>query len=73
LLSEDRGNIPHHARVYRDFAGERDRLQQERITAYQEYIIDVEGKSYPATEHDVSIEQDEFKRFLGAISNTEKD
>jgi len=56
--------------VYRGFAGERDRLQQERITAYQKYIADVEGSFYPATEHDVSIERDEFKRFLDAIAKT---
>lgn len=72
LLGENRGHIPRHAKVYRDFAGERDRLQQERIAAYREYIADVEGRSYPATEHDVSIEQDEFKRFLDAIAKTGK-
>ena len=72
LLGENRGHIPRHAKVYRDFAGERNRLQQERIAAYREYIADVEGRSYPATEHEVSIEQDEFKRFLDAIAKTGK-
>jgi 3-methyl-2-oxobutanoate hydroxymethyltransferase len=38
LLGENRGHIPRHARVYRNFAAERDRLQQERIDAYREYI-----------------------------------
>ncbi len=67
LLGENRGHIPRHARVYRYFAGERDRLQQERIAAYREYIADVEGKSYPAAEHSVSIKQDELMRFFDAI------
>ena len=69
LLGENRGHIPRHAKVYRDFAAERDRLQQERIAAYREFINDVKGKSYPAVEHDVSIEQDEFSRFLDAIAD----
>lgn len=41
LLGENRDHIPRHAKVYRDFAGERDRLQAERIAAYGEYISDV--------------------------------
>jgi len=70
LLGENRGHIPHHAKVYRDFASERDRLQKERVTAYREYIADIGGKTYPATEHDVSIEQGEFKRFCDAIEES---
>jgi 3-methyl-2-oxobutanoate hydroxymethyltransferase len=38
LLGENRGHIPRHAKVYRDFAGERDRLQLERISAYQDLV-----------------------------------
>ncbi len=69
LLGENRGHIPRHARVYRDFAAERDRLQQERIAAYREYIADIESQSFPAGEHEVSIEQDEFERFLDSIDS----
>jgi len=69
LLGENRGHIPRHAKVYRDFAAERDRLQQERIAAYREYIADVENRAFPTPEHDVSIEGDEFDRFLDSIDS----
>lgn len=67
LLGENRGHIPRHAKVYRDFAAERDRLQQERIAAYREYIDDIENRAFPAPEHEVPIEPDEFDRFLDSI------
>jgi len=67
LLGENTGHIPRHAKVYRNFAEERARLQQERISAYQEYINDVKESNYPSAEHSVSIDADEFKRFRDAI------
>ena len=67
LLGENLGHIPRHAKVYRNFAAERDRLQAERIAAYREYIADIAGRSYPATEHDVSIADVEFDAFIDAI------
>lgn len=67
LLGENRGHIPRHAKVYRDFAGERDRLQQERIAAYREYLTDIENGMYPTNEHNVLIEHSEFERFLDLI------
>jgi 3-methyl-2-oxobutanoate hydroxymethyltransferase len=68
LLGENRGHIPRHAKVYRNFALERDRLQQERVAAYQEYISDIANKDYPAREHDVSIDTAEFNKFINAIA-----
>ncbi len=68
LLGENRGHIPRHAKVYRNFAAERDRLQQERISAYKEYILDVQKCSFPAAQHDVAIDVEELDRFLSAIS-----
>ncbi len=67
LLGENRGHIPRHAKVYRNFAAERDRLQQERINAYQEYIDDVSSGAYPDASHDVSITADELSRFKAEI------
>ena len=67
LLGENRGHIPRHAKVYRNFAEERDRLQRERVAAYREYIEDIQKKSYPAAEHDVSITPTEFEKFLESI------
>ena len=67
LLGENRGHIPRHAKVYRNFAAERDRLQQERISAYREYIADIKSNEYPGVEHDVSISENEWERFLEAL------
>ncbi len=67
ILGENRGHIPRHAKVYRNFAAERDRLQLERIAAYQEYIADIQSRTFPAIEHDVSIDQAEFDQFLEVL------
>ncbi|MGB1010813.1 MAG: 3-methyl-2-oxobutanoate hydroxymethyltransferase, partial [Thiolinea sp.] len=68
LLGENRGHIPRHAKVYRNFAAERDRLQQERIAAYKEYIADVNTAAYPNETHDVSINEKEFEQFLETLN-----
>ncbi len=67
LLGENRGHIPRHAKIYRNFAAERDRLQQERVASYREYMSDIESNAFPAIEHDVSIDPDEFECFLDSI------
>jgi 3-methyl-2-oxobutanoate hydroxymethyltransferase len=67
LLGENRGHIPRHARVYRNFAQQRDRLQQERIAAYREYIDDINIKSFPQAEHSVVINDHEFEAFLNSV------
>jgi 3-methyl-2-oxobutanoate hydroxymethyltransferase len=67
LLGENRGHIPRHARVYRNFAQERDRLQQERIAAYREYIDDIGNNNFPAEEHSVGIDDAEFDAFVNAV------
>jgi len=69
LLGENRGHIPRHAKVYRNFAEERDRLQQERVAAYQEYIDDIAEQRFPCAEHDVSIDETELDDFLNRISH----
>ena len=56
LLGENRGHIPRHAKTYRNFAAERDRLQQERIAAYREYIADVSSGAFPEAGHVVAME-----------------
>ena len=58
LLGENRGHIPRHAKTYRNFAAERDRLQEERIAAYREYIADVAAGAFPADQHCVGMDDD---------------
>ena len=47
VLGDTQGHRPRHAKVYRNFAAEYARLQQERIAAYREFIADVDGGGYP--------------------------
>jgi 3-methyl-2-oxobutanoate hydroxymethyltransferase len=74
LFAEDvlgctRGHKPRHAKTYRNFAAEYERLQQERVSAFREFISDVQTGAYPASQHVVPIsdeEFDSFKRTVGA-------
>jgi 3-methyl-2-oxobutanoate hydroxymethyltransferase len=58
LLGENRGHIPRHAKTYRNFAAERDRLQVERVAAYKEYIAEVTSGVFPDAGHVVNIDDD---------------
>lgn len=57
LLGENRGHIPRHAKTYRNFAVERDRMQDDRIAAYGEYIADVRGGAFPNDAQSVAMEE----------------
>ncbi len=64
LLGENRGHIPRHAKVYRNFAAERDRLQRERIAAYREYIEDVASGAFAEAGYVVGMSDEAFESFL---------
>ena len=58
ILGENRGHIPRHAKTYRNFAAERDRLQAERVSAYREYIADVMSGAFPERGHIVEMDDE---------------
>ena len=64
VLGYTRGHQPRHAKVYRNFRAEYDRLQQERIAAFKEYKADVQSGAYPEKRHVVSIDEAEFNAFM---------
>lgn len=68
VLGHTAGHKPRHARTYRNFAAEFDRLQAERIAAFKEFIADVNSGAYPAPEHAVPINDKEFEHFKSSIS-----
>ena len=70
LLGENRGHFPRHAKAYRNFAGERDRLQAERVAAYREYISDVKAGTFPEGSHVVEIGEVALKDFLKEADRT---
>lgn len=65
LLGENRGHIPRHAKTYRNFAAERDRLQEERVAAYKEYIADVTIGAFPDEGHVVNTDEDILQKVWG--------
>lgn len=68
VLGHTSGHKPRHAKTYRNFRAEYDRLQRERVAAYRQFIDDVSSGGYPAVEHVVPIEDDEFDAFMKQIS-----
>ena len=67
VLGYTRGHKPRHAKTYRNFAAEYDRLQTERVAAFSDFKSDVEGGTYPAPEHLVPIKDEEFEAFMAAL------
>jgi len=64
VLGYTRIHQPRHAKVYRNFRAEYDRLQRERIAAFNEFRADVETGAYPEKRHLVAIADEEFDNFL---------
>ena len=69
VLGYTRGHRPRHAKVYRNFRTEYDRLQAERIAAFKEFRADVASGAYPAPEHLVPIADQEFAGFLKGLGD----
>lgn len=67
ILGQNRGHMPRHSKVYRNFAEEFDRLQRERIAAFSEYVADVNSKAYPEEKHIVRMDPVELETFLARI------
>jgi 3-methyl-2-oxobutanoate hydroxymethyltransferase len=66
-LGENRGHLPRHARVYRNFAAEHDRLQAERTAAFAEFRTDVARGTFPEVRHVVTMDPRESAAFLEGI------
>ncbi len=67
MLGANSGDRPRHAKAYRNFRAEYDRLQQERIAAFAEFRADVHTGAYPEKRHIVAIDEPEFVEFLVAL------
>jgi 3-methyl-2-oxobutanoate hydroxymethyltransferase len=73
LFAEDvlgctRGHMPRHAKSYRNFRAEFERLQAERVNAFREFAEDVHAFRYPADDHKVPIPDAEFEEFMRSIA-----
>ncbi len=68
ILGTNRGHMPRHSKVYRNFAAEYDRLQAERIAAFREFIGDVASSAYPEDRHVVRMAPQELAAFQAALT-----
>ena len=64
ILGTNRGHVPRHAKVYRNLAGELDRIQQERVQAFREYQADVLKGTFPDAKNTVGVKSEEYDEFL---------
>ena len=64
VLGYTPGHQPRHAKVYRDFRTEYERLQRERVAAFQEFAADVESGAYPEEQHLVPVDDDVYEQFV---------
>ncbi|MFZ2099625.1 MAG: 3-methyl-2-oxobutanoate hydroxymethyltransferase [Oricola sp.] len=67
VLGYARGHKPRHAKSYRNFRAEFDRLQRERVAAFREFVRDVDDGVYPAAEHMVHVADEELAEFMRRI------
>jgi len=58
ILGDYEERPPRHAKAYRDFAAEHQRLQQERIAAFKEYVDDVNEGRFPDRSHTIEMKND---------------
>ncbi len=67
VLGQNRGHMPRHSKVYRNFAAEYDRLQGERIAAFREFVADVDSGTFPEDRHVLRMDPAELEKFLREI------
>jgi 3-methyl-2-oxobutanoate hydroxymethyltransferase len=68
ILGTNRGHMPRHSKVYRNFAAEFDRLQAERVAAFREFIADVATSAYPEDKHVVRMQDAELEAFRDRLA-----
>ena len=69
ILGDYDERIPRHAKAYRNFRKEYQRLQEERIAAFKEYAADVTHGRFPAKSNLISMDEKAFKDAVQAIES----
>jgi 3-methyl-2-oxobutanoate hydroxymethyltransferase len=57
ILGDYEERLPRHAKAYRNFLAEKQRLQQERIAAFKEYAADVSEGRFPERSHLIGMDE----------------
>lgn len=69
ILNDYDERIPRHAKAYRNFRKEYERLQNERIDAFKEYAEDVVSGRFPEAGNLVTMDQAELHKAIESIEN----
>jgi len=64
VLGYTKGHIPRHARIYKDFKKEHEKLQKERVDAFKSFHEDTINKKFDDPKITVGIEDKEYEKFL---------
>ena len=67
ILGENKDFFPRHAKKYIDLSSEYKRLHNERVSAYKEYISDVEDKVFGKKDYSVSIDDNVIEELISSI------
>lgn len=69
ILGDYDERIPRHAKSYRNFRKEYERLQQERLAAFREYADDVKSRRFPTSSHLVQMDAATLTAAIAAIES----
>ena len=67
ILGDYDERIPRHAKAYRNFLKENQRLQEERVAAFKEYAADVKSGRFPEAGNHVTMKEGELKTVMTSI------
>ncbi len=69
ILGDYDERLPRHAKAYRNFLKEYQRLQQERVAAFREFAADVTRGQFPEEQNLLSMDDAAFRAAVAAIEN----
>ena len=67
ILGDYDERLPRHAKAYRDFRAEHERLQKERIAAFGEYVVDVETGRFPESSNLIEMNDEVLQELIGSL------
>ena len=72
ILGDGTGPFPRHSKQYRNLYAMRQQMQRERVTAFKEYIADVQSNVFPGTEHIIDVNPVVVSEFLEKLDKEPK-
>ena len=67
ILGNTGAPYPRHSKQYRDMYAMKQRMQEERVAGFREFIEDVQTGAFPAPEHVIKAPPGLIEDFLGAL------